>query len=375
MHILHTFANNSSVPYLTWFAERAIKEGGIRYTYLIMHEDRPAMLDEMRERGFDCEWIPFSMHERKRGLIRALPALTAYMRKYAPDIVHCNLFDDTLPGLLAARLAGIHTRFTTRQDTGFHWAYARKWMLFDRINNFNSTHIIAISEECKRFLIEKEGVAPDKITLVHNGIPPERFTLQQQAVMERSRQRFKLEKNHVVVGTVARFIEWKGYSRIVQAAADLVKRHPYLRFLFCGEGVQKAEIQRMVRDHGLEDHVLFTGWIDRAEMPSFYGILDIYLHAARLEPFGLVYPEAMMNAVPVISTPTGAALDAIRDGANGILLKDDTAETIIEGMERMLKTDRQVLGEEGKRTAMSMYHFDVMYNGTINAYRKALELA
>lgn len=51
MHVLHTFANNSHVPYLTWFAERAAREGSVRYTFLILYPTRPVMLDEMEKLG------------------------------------------------------------------------------------------------------------------------------------------------------------------------------------------------------------------------------------------------------------------------------------------------------------------------------------
>ncbi|MBK9421156.1 MAG: glycosyltransferase [Flavobacteriales bacterium] len=76
-------------------------------------------------------------------------------------------------------------------------------------------------------------------------------------------------------------------------------------------GAQEIAIRQRVEEAGLTAYVVFTGWVDRADMPSFYGLLDLYLHAAALEPFGLVYAETMMNGVPVVSTRTGAALDAI----------------------------------------------------------------
>lgn len=41
MHVIHTFANNSTVPYLSWFAARAAKEGQPRYSFLIMYRKSP----------------------------------------------------------------------------------------------------------------------------------------------------------------------------------------------------------------------------------------------------------------------------------------------------------------------------------------------
>jgi glycosyltransferase involved in cell wall biosynthesis len=107
-------------------------------------------------------------------------------------------------------------------------------------------------------------------------------------------------------------------------------------------------------------------------MASFYGLLDVYLHAAQMEPFGLVYAEAMMNNVPIVSTSTGAARDAIVDGRNGILVKERSGLALAAGVERCLAAGGIELGAAGRETAMRMFPFDVMWKGTIELYRKAV---
>jgi glycosyltransferase involved in cell wall biosynthesis len=372
LHVLHTFSNNSSVPYLSWFAERASQEGSIRYSFIIMFPERPAMIDEMEARGFACIWIPYDDRHRKRGILRAFPLLWKHIRRLKPDIVHCNLFDDSLPGLLAAWLAGIRVRVITRQDTGFHWNHAPRWVFLDRWNTRSATHIIAISGECRQFLIEQEGAPAEKVHLVHNGIPPEQFTRKDDALVALLGQRFGLKGHAPIIGTVARFIEWKGYRHIVDAASLVVEKHPNARFLFCGTGPQERTVRSWVKEAGLADHVIFTGWIDRSHMASFYGLLDVYLHAAQMEPFGLVYAEAMMNNVPIVSTSTGAARDAIVDGRNGILVKERSGLALAAGVERCLAAGGIELGAAGRETAMRMFPFDVMWKGTIELYRKAV---
>ena len=163
-----------------------------------------------------------------------------------------------------------------------------------------TTHIIAISGECRNFLVEKEGVPQDKISMVWNGLLPERCTHQDAQVMERLRERFVITEERFVIGTVARFIEWKGYRHIVDCAERFVRRHPEALFLFCGQGPQEGEIRNMVDAAGLQDHVVFTGRIEPANMPSFYGVLDAYLHASELEPFGFVIaPRTSLTATIV----------------------------------------------------------------------------
>lgn len=368
IHVLHTFANNSTVPYLTWFSDRAVLEGGPRYSFIILHRDRPQMMDEMRAKGFEVIWLRFDYHHRKRGMLRVLPLLWWHMLRLKPDIVHCNLFDDSLPGLIAAWLAGIRRRVLTRQDTGFHWLNAPQWVALDRWNNRLATHLIAISGENRRFMIEKEHAPAHKITLVHNGIPPERFTQQEPGVMQDLRNHYGIGPEHLVIGNVARHVEWKGHRHVLQAAAIIVASHPHARFLLCGSGAGRKAMEELAAKLGLNAHVTFIDHIEPSHIPSFYGILDIYIHGATLEPFGLVYAEAMMNGVPVVSTPTGAALDAIEDGVNGILVPEASGEALAKGVERLLATDRRAVGAKGRITALGLYSFDTMWNGTMQVY-------
>lgn len=371
MHVLHTFANNSHVPYLSWFAKRAAKDANIRYTFLIMYPEVPAMKQEMEALGFNCIWVRYNEKFRKWGMINALPRMWRHIRMARPDIVHCHLFDDILPGLIAARLAGVPIRVISRQDTGYHWRYAPRWTWLDRWNTHLATHVITISEESRDFLVDKEGAPAEKLTLVHNGIPPEQYTNQDEAVKQKLRDRFGINARWPVIGTVARFIEWKGYRHIVDAAKLIVQDHPDAMFLFCGSGGQEAGVRQWVVDAELQDHVVFTGWVERTEMASFMGLLDAYMHAAELEPFGLVYAEAMMNAVPVLSTRTGAARDAIVDGKNGFFA-ERSGTSLAHAFERLLQAGPKVIGKAGQETALHMYPFEGMWQGTTGLYERAM---
>lgn len=375
MHVLHTFANNTTVPYLSWFTDHAVREGSPHYSFIILYPERPRMIDEMRAKGFKAIWVRYDDRRRKRGMLRALPILWWHMLRLRPDIVHCNLFDDSLPGLIAAKLAGVRRRVITRQDTGFHWLYAPRWVALDRWNNRQATRIIAISEENRRFIIEREGAPAEKTTLVHNGIPAEIFTRQHEGTIAELRERFGIRPGHLVIGNVARHVEWKGHRHVIAAAARIAEEHPHARFLLCGNGALRPEMEQLAQQLGVQDHVVFIDRIEPVDMPSFYGLLDIYIHGAMLEPFGLVYAEAMMNGVPVVSTRTGAARDAIADGVNGILVHEASGTALAHGVERLLKMDRRALGEEGRSTALRMFTFGVMWKGTTDVYRDLMNEA
>ena len=77
----------------------------------------------------------------------------------------------------------------------------------------------------------------------------------------------------------------------------------------------------------------------------------------------------MMNAAPVVSTPTGSALDAIQHKQNGYLVNYKDAASMAEGINYTLEYGAD-FKEKGQKTALEMYNFERMWNSYINLYIK-----
>lgn len=368
MHIVFVISNESSVPYFNWFAQQAAQQKKHQFTFVTLYTEKPQMIEDVGKYGWDCYWFRFDHHKRKRGMIRTFFQLYRLFKKLKPDVVHTHLFDDSVPALLAAKLARVKTRVITKADTTFHYYHAPIWMMADKFNNFNATDIVPPSTEAEKFIIEKENAPVEKITMIHHGIPPEIFTQQSEDFKQELVEKYQLQGKRII-GTVARLIEWKGYRYIVEAIPQVIKKYPDAIFLFVGQGNQKEELQQLAKQLNVLSYIVFAGWIDRAYIPSLYAILDVYAHAANYEPFGFVIPEAMMNAAPVVSTPTGSALDAIQHQQNGYLVNYKDAISLAEGINYTLEHGND-FKEKGKKTALEMYNFERMYNNYIQLYEK-----
>lgn len=368
MHIVFVISNESSVPYFNWFAEKAAQQTEHTFSFVTLYTEKPKMIADVAKYGWKCYWFKFDHYKRKRGMISTFFSLYWLFRKIKPDVVHTHLFDDSLPGLMAARLAGIKKRVITKQDTTFHYFYAPKWVIADKINNANATDIVPVSREAEKFIIENENAPIEKITMIHHGIPPEIFTQQSEAFKNELISKFKLDGKKII-GTVARLIEWKGYRYIIEAIPSVLIKYPNAQFLFVGEGDQKEELIKLAEKHNVLNHITFTGWVDRDHIPSLYSILDVYAHAASFEPFGFVIPEAMMNAAPVVSTPTGSALDAIKHKENGYLTKYKDAYSLAEGICYTLEHGSN-FKEKGRQAALEMYNFNFMFNNYMKIYER-----
>ncbi len=371
MHVVHVIANNSTVPYLNWWAERLVKYPDVKFTVIVMYPEKPHLIDEMKAHGCDAHWIVYDQSKRKSGMIKAFFRLYKLFKKLNPDVVNAHLFDDSVPALLAARFASVKKRVIRKQDTAYHWHHTPLWVWVDRFNNMNSTDIIAISEDSKKFLIEKENAYDNKVKMIHNGIPINDFTAQSESDKEFLTKKFGLE-GKTVIGTIARYIEWKGYRYIIEAAKTLVEKNKSLKFLFVGYGEQQQELEELVNKNNLSEYIIFTNWIDPKYIPSLYGLMDIYVHAAMMEPFGFVFIEAMANGVPIVTSKTGVAADVLTHEETCCFTGDKDSKGIAEGVEWMLAhpVEREAMKERIKKIASEQFNVEHMLDEHINIYRK-----
>jgi glycosyltransferase involved in cell wall biosynthesis len=285
-------------------------------------------------------------------------------------VVNTHLFDDSLPGLFAAKLAGVKKRVIRKQDTAYHWYFAPLWVRADRFNNRNATDIIAISDDSKKFLVEKEKAPENKVHRIHNGIPIHDFTTQVKEDKEYLISRYGLE-GKIVVGTIARYIEWKGYRYIIEAAKILTEKYKNLKFLFVGYGEQQEELEKLIEKNKLGEYIVLTNWIDKEYIPSLYGVMDIYLHASFMEPFGFVFIEAMANGVPIVTSKTGVAADALEHKSTCYFTGFMDPKGIAEGVEWMLENpaERESMKERMKKLAHEEFSVEHMLDEHIKVYR------
>jgi glycosyltransferase involved in cell wall biosynthesis len=118
----------------------------------------------------------------------------------------------------------------------------------------------------------------------------------------------------------------------------------------------RAELDALVREHGLEGRVGFTGLVE--DMPAAYRALDVVVHAStRPEPFGLVIVEAMACGRAVVATPAGGAAElfvpaehAVSAGSLGAASLADAIASLLDDAEL-----RQSIGARARQHAVSRF--------------------
>jgi glycosyltransferase involved in cell wall biosynthesis len=148
-----------------------------------------------------------------------------------------------------------------------------------------------------------------------------------------------------VVGCVARLMRWKCQPTLLEAFAAARRRLPSAKLVLTGvshdsapdgSGDFKDFLVRRASALGLEDAVVFTGFVSAREMPSLYGALDHLVHPAVEEPFGLDIVEAMASGIPVVAVRSGGVPEIVRDGTDGLLVAPDAPFEMADAIVRIL---------------------------------------
>jgi len=147
----------------------------------------------------------------------------------------------------------------------------------------------------------------------------------------------------------------KGFDVALRALAKVSQATgaPF-RYRIAGVGPAHAELEALASNLGISDRVEFLGWMEPENLPEFYRSGTVLLHPARVEPYGVSVLEAMASGLPVLaSTATGAAVDRITTGVNGLLHEPDEIDTLAGQVQSLLNSIAVVrtMGRNARVTA------------------------
>lgn len=158
--------------------------------------------------------------------------------------------------------------------------------------------IITVSNLTRTIVIEKYGIAPEKVVTVYNAVEPvdEKSNLPPKGIKEK------------VVTFLGRITLQKGPEYFIEAANMVLKKMSSVRFVMAGSGDMMNAMIRRVADLGISDKFHFTGFLKGNDVNSLFNMTDVFVMPSVSEPFGIVPLEAMQLNVPVIiSNQSGVA--------------------------------------------------------------------
>lgn len=253
-----------------------------------------------------------------------------------PKVVHAHLIDATLTSMTAAWLACIPHRVYTRHHSTYHFESFPKAVRWDRWANRLSNHIVAISENVKKVLLDREHVRPRKVRIIHHGFDLDAFAKPNSEAVSRLQQQYNPENQHPVIGVIARFIELKGIQFIIPAFKKMLNTFPQARLLlFNANGDYRPTLMGQLNElpEGSWQVIAFEN-----DIFSVYSLFDGFVHApvnAEAEAFGQTYIEALVAGVPSVFTLSGVASEFIVDRHNALVVPFCDSEALLRAMIEM----------------------------------------
>lgn len=304
----------------------------------------------------------FEVAMRGAADVLAAEKIAGVIRKNKIGIIHAHIARDYPLAAIASARAG-DTPFVLTRHVLFPMRRLHKVLLG------RAARVIAVSNAVADVL-RKQGIFPsEKIVTIHNGIDTTRF------VGDDSHSFIKGDAT-LVVGTLGHIAPIKGQDIFVRAASIVTLERADVGFVIIGEdksrgGENRNALKQLIDELGLKDRVRMLGW--QPDVACGLSSLDIFVSAARSEPFGLAIIEAMAAGVPVISTANEGALEIIEDGVTGRLVPVGDIDSLARQITSLLadQAERERLSRNAVLAVNERFSLGKMVDATVSVYEDA----
>lgn len=310
----------------------------------------------------------YDVEMRSRLDLSPVQRLVSIIRERGHVILHTHTPRAALVGCLAAAWTGVplvhHLHSPTSCDTTHRWRNTLN-AATERMAISRAAAVVAVSASVAEYA-RHIGVAHERTHLVHNGVPRWPRLASRPS-----------PSGSWTLGCVALFRPRKGLEALLRALAMLRQQGRAVRLRAVGAietTHYAAEVRSLAQSLGVAEHVDWRGFtsevdrelieMDALVLPSLFG-----------EGLPMVVLEAMAAGVPVVATRVEGVPEAIRDGADGLLVPPGDAAALAAALERLLRgeADWQALRQSAYRRQCADFSDDSMAAGVANVYRRVLK--
>lgn len=213
----------------------------------------------------------------------------------------------------------------------------------------HADQVISVSKKLGDEVRQEFGIDPE---VIYNGFSRPRssgFNVRQENGIDGD-----------IVFYVGRHSEQKGLEHLLYGFSKLLDERD-ATLVLGGEGHMTEALRQFVEILGIEENVLFTGFIPREQLGDYYRAADVFVSPSINEPFGLTITEALESGTPVVATTNGAEEIV----GNSIISVEPESGSIKKGIEEALEQDK--LPDYRDRSWMEMAE------ETLDVYREVIQ--
>ena len=356
--------------YLTQLME-SLREAGIRPDLFCPdRRQADAWAADLESRGFHVARHRGTKEFNPLGFLDA----RAYLRGY--DVVHVNKTAPrtSLPAVFAARSLGVHALVSTEhiaKPPSSHYPFGRwiiTWLI--RLANGAIDRVIAVSETSRYLLIKNYALPPEKVVAIRNGIDVSRFDADVDVSAVRSG--LGLSEDDWVAEFIGRFSPGKGHDCALDAISLLAPEFPRLKLVLMGDGALEAVLRERAEELGVQDRVVFAGFVD--DVPSVLAAGHALILPSESEGLPLSVLEAMAARLPVIASDVGGVAEAVRDGVTGVLISPRDPNGLSRALRGLMADPERArgMGEAGRRRVEEEFSSEASVGAVLRLYDEVL---
>lgn len=280
-----------------------------------VHEE---ILKEMEIKHFI---IPDIASKNPINMIKTYLKLKNVIKNEQITIIHSHhrmaaLYAELVAPRSVFKVANAHNTFYNKKKLT-HFAY-------------KNTKIIAVGEMVKRNITDFFEIPEDQTCVIHNTVKPFNGDIKEIECLKNEKA-----KGNVLIGNVGRLSEQKGMCYFIEAAQEVLKRHPEARFFLVGDGELKEQLYQQVVLKGLQNKIIFLGY--RSDVQNVVSQLDFVVLSSLWEGLPLTPIEAFSVGKTVIGTDVDGTPEIIRDGVDGYLVKPRNIEQLVKKINFLLE--------------------------------------
>ena len=341
------------------FLEVFSREGGIQSyvkdvfrAYNTLKEPLRAEIFLLRdEKGctnpFKSERLQFHYFKNQSsqvGRARMTWALLNRLINERPSHVFCgHAYLAPLVGMLCQPLGIPYTVMTHGKEV---WQTLPK---LTKVNLQKAAHIWTVSRYTREIASAANHLNPNKIKILPCAVNGDYFTPGAKPI--HLLERYGLTGTKVLMSVTRLWSGdiYKGVDVTIRALSQIAEVFPEVKYLVIGRGDDRPRLAQLAKDLGVEDKVVFAGFVPTEELVEHYRLADAYIMPSQ-EGFGIVYLEAMACGVPVLSGDADGSADPLQDGKLGWRVPHRNPDAVAAACIEILKGNDQRCNGEWLRT-------------------------
>ncbi|WP_200934421.1 MULTISPECIES: glycosyltransferase [unclassified Methylophilus] len=221
-----------------------------------------------------------------------------------------------------------------------------------------------------RDVLQQYGVTTP-ITVIPTGLDASRFVPGDGAAF---REKYGIPAQRPLLMFVGRVAHEKNIQFLLEMLSLVIQDHPEVLLVITGEGPAEAMLKKMTKDNGLQQNVMFLGYLDRAVgLNAAYRAADIFVFASKSETQGLVLLEAMAQETPVVAIAELGTASILRHEQGALIAQDD--ELHFAEQVQTLLIDHQLrerVGKNGKRYVEQVWSSEAQAKKLLECYERLM---